>query len=44
MFVFGEVAEPLEETTLLVEEIVRTQMIEIVRTLLSTSHVDIPFN
>ncbi|KAJ3051706.1 Transcription initiation protein spt3 [Rhizophlyctis rosea] len=30
MFVFGEVAEPLEETTLLVEEIVRTQMIEII--------------
>ncbi|KAJ3043030.1 Transcription initiation protein spt3 [Rhizophlyctis rosea] len=30
MYVFGEVQEPLEETTLLVEEIVRTQMIEII--------------
>ncbi|KAJ3298420.1 Transcription initiation protein spt3 [Borealophlyctis nickersoniae] len=30
MFVFGEVAEPLDETTILVEEIVRTQMIEII--------------
>ncbi|KAI8928927.1 transcription initiation factor IID, 18kD subunit-domain-containing protein [Entophlyctis helioformis] len=28
MFVFGEVSEPLEETAILIEEIVRTQMIE----------------
>jgi transcription initiation protein SPT3 len=32
MFVFGEVADPLQETTLLVEDIVRSQVIEIVRT------------
>jgi hypothetical protein len=31
MFVFGEVADPLQETTLLVEDIVRSQVIEIVR-------------
>ncbi|KND01216.1 transcriptional regulator SPT3 [Spizellomyces punctatus DAOM BR117] len=30
MYVFGEVTEPLEETTLLIEEIVRSQMIEII--------------
>lgn len=30
MFVFGEVADPLQESTLLVEDIVRSQVIEIV--------------
>ena len=30
MFVFGEVADPLPESTLLVEDIVRSQVIEIV--------------
>jgi hypothetical protein len=30
MFVFGEVADPLQETTLVVEDIVRSQVIEIV--------------
>ncbi|KAG1496041.1 hypothetical protein G6F47_006331 [Rhizopus delemar] len=30
MFVFGEVSDPLQETTLLVEDIVRSQMIEII--------------
>lgn len=30
MFVFGEVADPLPETTMLVEDIVRSQVIEIV--------------
>ncbi len=30
MFVFGEVADPLQEATLLVEDIVRSQVIEIV--------------
>lgn len=30
MFVFGEVSDPLQETTLLVEDIVRSQIIEIV--------------
>lgn len=30
MFVFGEVADPLQDTTLLVEDIVRSQVIELV--------------
>ncbi|KAG1449555.1 hypothetical protein G6F46_006614 [Rhizopus delemar] len=30
MFVFGEVSDPLQETTLLVEDIVRSQVIEII--------------
>ena len=30
MFVFGEVAEPSQETIMLVEDIVRAQVIEIV--------------
>ena len=30
MFVFGEVSDPLQETTMLVEDIVRSQVIEIV--------------
>lgn len=30
MFVFGEVSDPLQETTLLVEDIIRSQVIEIV--------------
>ncbi|KAI8880208.1 TFIID-18kDa-domain-containing protein [Backusella circina FSU 941] len=30
MFVFGEVADPLQETTLVVEDIVRSQVIEII--------------
>lgn len=30
MFVFGEVSDPLQESTLLVEDIVRSQVIEIV--------------
>jgi transcription initiation protein SPT3 len=30
MFVFGEVSDPLPETTMLVEDIVRSQVIEIV--------------
>lgn len=30
MFVFGEIADPLPETTMLVEDIVRSQVIEIV--------------
>ncbi|KAK9667448.1 Transcription initiation protein spt3, partial [Basidiobolus ranarum] len=30
MFVFGEVADPLPETTMLVEDIVRSQVIEII--------------
>ncbi|KAG0165030.1 Transcription initiation protein spt3 [Apophysomyces sp. BC1034] len=30
MFVFGEVADPLQETTLLVEDIIRSQVIEII--------------
>jgi len=33
MFVFGEVSEPLIETINLVEDIVRSQVIEIVRTI-----------
>jgi hypothetical protein len=32
MFVFGEVSDPLPETTMLVEDIVRSQVIEIVST------------
>ena len=35
MFVFGEVSEPLLETINLVEDIVRSQVIEIVRILQS---------
>ncbi|RCH77774.1 Transcription initiation protein spt3, partial [Rhizopus azygosporus] len=30
MFVFGEVSDPLQETTMLVEDIVRSQVIEII--------------
>jgi hypothetical protein len=30
MFVFGEVSDPLQETTTLVEDIIRSQVIEIV--------------
>ena len=39
MFVFGEVSDAIQETTMLVEDIVRSQVIEIVRlpfTLLAT--------
>lgn len=35
MFVFGEVQEPLPETVKLVEDVVRGQIIEIVRSNLS---------
>lgn len=31
MFVFGEVSDAIQETTMLVEDIVRSQVIEIVR-------------
>lgn len=37
MFVFGEVSDAIQETTMLVEDIVRSQVIEIVRST-STSH------
>lgn len=37
MFVFGEVSDAIQETTMLVEDIVRSQVIEIVR--LSSIHL-----
>lgn len=41
MFVCGEVADPLQETTLLVEDIVRSQVIELVK---CTEESDGPFD
>jgi hypothetical protein len=38
MFVFGEVADPLQETTLVVEDIVRSQVIEIVSSFPNSNH------
>ncbi|KAJ3110442.1 Transcription initiation protein spt3 [Phlyctochytrium bullatum] len=38
MFVFGEVAEPLEETTELVEEIVRAQVVEFIVQAVAQAH------
>lgn len=42
MFVFGEVQDPTTETVNLVEDIVRGQIIELVRTLLGTLVTPIP--
>lgn len=37
MFVFGEVSDAIQETTMLVEDIVRSQVIEIVRS--TSTHI-----
>ena len=39
MFVFGEIQEPLTETVNLVENIIRSQLVELVRHLLVLTYI-----